>query len=164
MEDVEAVIEHYESIREEDRIATGFGQLELVRTKEILQRHLPDPPARIVDIGGGTGVHALWLEEAGHSVHVVDVTPRHVEKVQVELGPRGVTAELGDARELPLPDGSFDVALLLGPLYHPGRRVEVFTYWADDERLPPAQSAADSSGASDLSNNLDLAPANSRRN
>jgi len=118
MEDVEPVVEHYESIREEDRIATGFGQLELVRTKEILQRHLPDPPARIVDIGGGTGVHALWLEEAGHSVHVVDVTPRHVEKVQVELGPRGVTAELGDARQLPLPDDSFDVALLLGPLYH----------------------------------------------
>ena len=118
MEDEKAVVGHYESIREEDRIATGFGQLELVRTREILHRHLPDPPARILDIGGGTGVHASWLAEEGHSVHVVDVTPRHVENVRVELGPQGVTAELGDARELSLPDDSFDVALVFGPLYH----------------------------------------------
>ena len=43
MEDEKAVVGHYESIREEDRIATGFGQLELVRTREILHRYLPDP-------------------------------------------------------------------------------------------------------------------------
>src|SRR5207248_9529841 len=87
-------------------------------TREILHRYLPDPPARILDVGGGTGVHASWLAEEGHSVHVVDVTPRHVENVRVELGPQGVTAELGDARELSLPDDSFDVALVFGPLYH----------------------------------------------
>jgi ubiquinone/menaquinone biosynthesis C-methylase UbiE len=118
MEDGEEVVEHYESIREEDRIATGFGQLELMRTREILRRHLPDTPSRILDVGGATGVHASWLTDEGHSVHVIDITPRHIAKVRAELGPRGVTAELGDARELPCSDDSFDVALVFGPLYH----------------------------------------------
>jgi SAM-dependent methyltransferase len=49
---------------------------------------------------------------------VVDLTPSHVDKVRHDLGSAGVTAELGDARHLDLPDDSFDAVLLLGPLYH----------------------------------------------
>jgi ubiquinone/menaquinone biosynthesis C-methylase UbiE len=41
-----------------------------------------------------------------------------VEKARAELGSRGVTAELGDARSLSAADHSFDAALVLGPLYH----------------------------------------------
>ncbi len=116
--DLRAVVAHYESIREEDRLATGTGGLELLRTQEVLRRHLPEPPARIVDIGGGTGAHAAWLAAAGYKVHVVDLAPRHVERVRADLGGRGVTADPGDARDLALPGASFDAALLLGPLYH----------------------------------------------
>jgi len=114
----EVVIRHYESIREDERIAEGFGRLELIRTQEILHRFLPDPPARVIDVGGGTGIHAAWLANEGYAVHVVDLTPGHVEAVVAQLGPRGVTAELGDARHLTQPDDAFDVALVLGPLYH----------------------------------------------
>ncbi len=113
------VIRHYEDeIREEDRIVSGLGRLELVRTQEILRRHLPAPPAEILDVGGATGVHAEWLAADGYRVHIVDLTPRHVEKVRADLGPLGVTAELGDARSLAAADASVDVVLLLGPLYH----------------------------------------------
>jgi len=118
MEGVEAVTGHYGSTREEDRITTGMGQLELLRTREILRRHLPAPPARILDVGGATGVHAAWLAADGYQVHVVDLAPRHVEKVAKELASLGVTAELGDARGLAQPDASADSVLLLGPLYH----------------------------------------------
>jgi SAM-dependent methyltransferase len=114
----EVAVRHYESIREEDRIAEGFGRLELIRTQEILHRFLPDPPARVIDVGGGTGVHAAWLADEGYAVHVVDLAPGHVESVAARLGGTGVTAELGDARHLTQPDGAFDVALVLGPLYH----------------------------------------------
>lgn len=118
MDEVEDVLRHYGSYQEETRISTGLGQLELVRTQEILRRHMPDPPARVLDVGGGTGVHASWLVTDGYAVHVVDLTPRHIEKVRHDLGATGVTAEIGDARHLDLPDGSFDAVLLLGPLYH----------------------------------------------
>ena len=51
-------------------------------------------------------------------MHIVDITPRHVEKAQAELASTGVTAEVGDARDLPVADASYDVVLLFGPLYH----------------------------------------------
>jgi SAM-dependent methyltransferase len=114
-----AIVSHYEKqIREEERITIGLGRLELVRTQEILRRHLPKAPADILDVGGATGVHAEWLAADGYRVTIVDLTPRHVEKARADLGPFGVTAELGDARSLPAADASFDVVLLLGPLYH----------------------------------------------
>jgi SAM-dependent methyltransferase len=115
----DAIVGHYEDeIREEDRITAGIGQLELVRTQEILRRHLPNPPAEILDVGGATGVHAAWLAADGYRVHIVDLTPRHIEKAVADLGALGVTAELGDARRLSAADASFDVVLLFGPLYH----------------------------------------------
>lgn len=115
----EAIVRHYEAeIREEDRITIGLGQLELLRTQEILRRHLPSAPAEILDVGGATGVHASWLARDGYRVHIVDVTPRHVEKVRADLASIGVTAELGDARNLEVADDTFDVVLLFGPLYH----------------------------------------------
>ena len=117
-DDLDAVVGHYETIPEHPRITEGFGQLELVRTQEVLHRHLPPPPARVFDIGGGTGAHAEWLAAEGYDVHVVDVTPRHVEDVRTRLAGRGVTAEVGDARSLTADDDAVDVALLLGPLYH----------------------------------------------
>jgi SAM-dependent methyltransferase len=90
------------------------GLLELVRTQELLHRYLPPPPARILDVGGGPGIHARWLTEAGYTVHVVDPVPRHVEQAATT----GATAELGDARKLTASDHSYDTVLLLGPLYH----------------------------------------------
>jgi len=124
MDDTQSVIGHYQSIREEDRITAGLGQLELVRTQEVLRRHLPAPPAHLLDVGGATGVHAAWLAEAGYRVHIVDLAPRHVEMVRAHLGPLGVTAEVGDARHLECEDNYFDAVLLLGPLYHLTERSE----------------------------------------
>jgi len=112
------VVRHYETTREENRLAGGLAELELVRTREILRRHLPPPPARVLDVGGGTGVHARWLLADGYAVHLVDVTPRHVARAADELGPAGLTAAVGDARRLDAADASFDAVLLLGPLYH----------------------------------------------
>lgn len=95
------IVQHYEhEIREEERITVGIGQLELVRTQEVLRRHLPKPPAAILDVGGATGVHASWLAADGYRVHLVDLAPRHVEKARADLGALGVTAALGDARGL----------------------------------------------------------------
>jgi ubiquinone/menaquinone biosynthesis C-methylase UbiE len=118
MSERDEVVGHYENIREEDRISSGLGQLELLRVREVLLRHLPSPPARVLDVGGGTGVHASWLADRGDAVHVIDLAPRHVEMVRSQLGGLGVTAEVGDARTLNVSDASFDVALVFGPMYH----------------------------------------------
>jgi hypothetical protein len=40
---------------EEERRFTGADRLEYVRTQELLVRHLPEPPAVVLDAGGGPG-------------------------------------------------------------------------------------------------------------
>jgi SAM-dependent methyltransferase len=118
------IVRHYQTIREEDRISSGFGQLELRRVQEVLGRHLPPPPASVLDVGGATGVHAAWLAERGYEVRIIDIAPRHVEVANETLGRHGVVAELGDARSLAAADDSADVVLLFGPLYHLTERSE----------------------------------------
>ncbi len=110
-----------ETVDEADRlISTADGRLEMVRTQELLRRHLPLPPARVLDVGGGPGTHARWLVEDGYTVHLVDPIPRHVEQAR----DTGASVEIGDARSLTADAGSYDVVLMLGPMYHLPQRAD----------------------------------------
>jgi SAM-dependent methyltransferase len=130
------IVRHYETIQESQRITEGLGQLELLRTREVLGRYLPAEPSSIIDIGGATGVHAAWLASRGHRVHVVDLMAHHVDAAARLEGPPGrVTAEVGDARDLPCADGAFDAALLFGPLYHLVSREDRLRAWAEARRV-----------------------------
>jgi SAM-dependent methyltransferase len=112
-----AILRYYEDGREANRLEddTRSGLLERERTKELLLRTLPPAPARILDVGGGPGVYAQWLADLGYEVHLIDPIPLHVEQASAD---RRVTAEIGDARHLDVADATFDVVLVLGPLYH----------------------------------------------
>lgn len=111
--------EHYAQGAEVARLSRGVGLLEFERTKELVLRHLPSPPATVADIGGGPGTYALWLTSLGYRVEHRDIVEMHVDQLRtrVESGARVSTA-VGDARQLDLADESVDAALLLGPLYH----------------------------------------------
>jgi SAM-dependent methyltransferase len=115
------VLAYYSAFPEPSRLTAGLGLLEGERTRELLQRFLPPPPARVLDVGGAAGTYAFWLAAQGYAVHLIDATPRLVEAALR----RNDTAEhklarvtLGDARELPEADGAADAVLVLGPLYH----------------------------------------------
>lgn len=107
---------HYTAIYDEaQRLgSTMRGRLEMIRVREILSKYRPPAPARVADIGGGPGVHAAWLQGEGHRVELLDPIQRHIDAAEKA----GVSATLGDARNLPWSGESFDVALLAGPLYH----------------------------------------------
>ncbi|MGE0825404.1 MAG: hypothetical protein AB7G75_20645 [Candidatus Binatia bacterium] len=62
---------HYATEVELDRLSQGLGQLEFVRSQEILSRYLPAPPAVIFDVGGGPGRYAHWLAARGYVVHLI---------------------------------------------------------------------------------------------
>ena len=62
----EEVTDHYASGYEASRLETGQGKIDRERSRELLTRFLPSPPATILDIGGGPGGHACWLSRRGY--------------------------------------------------------------------------------------------------
>lgn len=117
METDQRVLRRYELDDEAGRLfRPGVGDLIRLRTWDIFDRFLPSG-ARVADVGGGPGTHAAHLTGQGHEVVLVDPVERHIEEVQARLGGQ-VECLVGDARDLQLPDASFDAVLLMGPLYH----------------------------------------------
>jgi SAM-dependent methyltransferase len=128
-----AIAAYYERGEERERLEKRpAGPLEFVRTQALLARFLPPPPAAVVDVGGGAGVHAGPLAAQGYEVHLVDPVPLHVEQAS-ELGLASVAA--ADARRLPFENARFDAALLLGPLYHLQERGERVAALAEARRV-----------------------------
>jgi SAM-dependent methyltransferase len=128
-EDFDPVITgYYERAPEEVRLEQGPFQLEEVRTRELIQRFAPPPPGLVVDVGGAAGAYALWLAEAGYSVHLVDRVSRLVAEAQRRSAATArplLSCRVVDARALDVPAETADIVLLLGPLYHltdPGDR------------------------------------------
>ena len=116
-----AIRAYYDQAPEEDRLQLGPFQLEALRTRELIERHAPRPPATLLDVGGAAGAYAAWLAGAGYTVHLVDAVPRLVAEARrrsVALPRPIASCEVGDARALSFPTASADVVLLLGPLYH----------------------------------------------
>jgi ubiquinone/menaquinone biosynthesis C-methylase UbiE len=116
-----AIAEFYTRAPEENRLEEGPLLLEALRTRELIERHALTPPATVLDIGGAAGAYALWLAEAGYSVHLLDPIPRLVAEAERRsaIAPRPLASiRIGDARNLPFPDETADMVLLMGPLYH----------------------------------------------
>jgi SAM-dependent methyltransferase len=113
----EEIQAHYGAGVELERLTQGYSRLEFARTKELLGRYLPLPPAVVLDVGGGPGLYAEWLAEEGYQVRLVDPVELHIEEARKRAGGRFAVAQ-GDARRLDDEDSSCDVVLLLGPLYH----------------------------------------------
>ncbi len=109
----EPIRRYYDAGRERGRLSAD--PLERDRTQRLLERFLPEAPARVADVGGGPGHYAAWLSRRGYAVALLDPVELHLEQAAAA----GVAeAVLGDARELPWVDRSFDAVLLFGPLYH----------------------------------------------
>jgi len=111
----------YDQWAEETRHLQGVFQLEALRTRELITRFAPRPPATILDVGGAAGVYALWLAAQGYTVHLLDPVRRLVGEARRQAEASSVrlaSAEVGDARALPYDDASADCVLLLGPMYH----------------------------------------------
>jgi ubiquinone/menaquinone biosynthesis C-methylase UbiE len=115
------VLDYYDAYPEERRLEQGPFRLEFERTKEILLRVLPHPPAIVTDVGGAAGAYSFWLAAQGYTVNLVDSSERLVAEAlrrNAAATRRMASAMVGDARALPQPDASADAVLIMGPLYH----------------------------------------------
>lgn len=96
---------HFRETKESERLSGTHGELERLRTLEILARALPPAPAVIFDIGGAAGAYAFPLSEQGHVVHLIDPVEIHLEEAKARSAVSGSTLgsiTKGDVRGLVL--------------------------------------------------------------
>ncbi len=104
-----------------DRLARPYRRLELVSTLHLITKYFPEG-GRAADIGGGPGRYAIELLKRGYRVTLVDLSEGLLGIARERLAAEGLRADAvvqADACQLDfLSDSSFDVALLMGPMYH----------------------------------------------
>lgn len=127
---------YYEKFDEDHRLKTRHGQVEFfVTMKNILaaanekalqgQNVAADEncsqsqkaPLKILDVGAATGAYSVPLSRQGFDVTAVELVKSNLEKLRAKH--EKVKCWQGDARDLSfLDDATFDIVLMLGPLYH----------------------------------------------
>lgn len=71
-----------------------------------LARHLPPPPARVLDVGAGTGFVSLTAARLGHAVTALDLSSQMLAVLARAAGGLDITIVQGSATEPP--PGPFD--------------------------------------------------------
>ena len=109
----------YTGYDEDGRLLTRYGRVEFETTMRYIRRYLPEN-ARIIEIGAGTGRYSHTLAREGHTVDAVELVQHNIDRfiAGTAEGER-VTIRQGSACDLSaFPDDTYDVTLLLGPMYH----------------------------------------------
>jgi ubiquinone/menaquinone biosynthesis C-methylase UbiE len=78
--------------------------------RDLLLEHLPAEPAKVADLGCGTGTLSLLLAEEGYAVDGLDFSPEMVRRAQAKAG-QSATFTVGDAAEPPWANAAYDVVL-----------------------------------------------------
>ena len=122
MHDCEKVRAYYDAQAAREWTRAERHPVEFGITRRLLLRHLPPPPARVLDVGGGPGHYSLWLSGLGYRVTLVDLSPGNIALAREKSAELGVALDgclVGNALELDRHAGpGWDAVLLMGPLYH----------------------------------------------
>ena len=113
--------EYYNSYDEEGRLLSRHGQVEYRTTMKYIHAILDrirDP--MILEVGAGTGRYSVTLAKEGFRVTAVELVAHNLEILRSKLdGTEPIAATQGDALDLSgFPEDSFDLTMLLGPMYH----------------------------------------------
>ncbi|MBO4229633.1 MAG: class I SAM-dependent methyltransferase [Clostridia bacterium] len=113
--------EYYNTRDEEQRLLSQHGQVEFLTTMKYIREcvsRLVSP--EILEVGAGTGRYSVALAKEGYSVTAVELVAKNLEILKSKLdGSEPIRAIQGNALDLSeFPDKSFDLTMLLGPMYH----------------------------------------------
>ena len=119
METFEALNNHYNNYDEDGRLTSRYGSVEFLTTMRYIQRYLA-PGMRVLEIGAGTGRYSHALAQQGYRVDAVELIERNIEIFRQHTQPgEPVTVVQGNALDLSaFEDETYDMTLLLGPMYH----------------------------------------------
>jgi len=109
---------------------------EFAVTLRALGEFLPNPPASVLDIGGGPGRYAIALALQGYQVTLVDLSEASLALAREKARAAGAVLEQvlhANALDLAaISSATYDSVLLMGPLYH---------LLTEDERLQAVREA-----------------------
>ena len=113
--------EYYNRYDEEGRLLSRHGQVEYRTTMKYIReslKGLSDPA--ILEVGAGTGRYSVTLAKEGCRVTAVELIEHNLELLRAKLdGSEPIVTMQGNALDLSaLADDSFDLTMLLGPMYH----------------------------------------------
>ena len=119
MEATNLLVQYYGSNDEENRLCTRHGNVEFLTTLHFIERYL-QPGMRILEIGAATGRYSHYFARKGYPVDAVELVHHNIELFRQNTQPgESVTITQGNATDLsPFPDNTYDITLLLGPMYH----------------------------------------------
>lgn len=119
--DRKAVIEnHYNNYDEDSRLIKDKAHnIEFVLTKHYIDKYLKKGD-KILEIGAGTGRYSLYYADLGYDVTSIEFVEHNLDILKSKITPNmRIDAQQGDAVDLSrFQDNTFDVTMVLGPLYH----------------------------------------------
>lgn len=109
----------YNEYDEDGRLASKHGSVEFLTTMHFIERYLK-PRDRVLEIGAGTGRYSHTLARQGYEVQAVELVQHNVDVFrQNTQSKENISVMQGNALDLSaFAEDTFDVTLLLGPLYH----------------------------------------------
>ena len=110
---------YYENYDEDSRLCSKHGSVEYLTTMRYIEKYLQSG-GRIIEIGAGTGRYSRALAEKGYRVDAVELIEHNIEifKSKIREG-EDISVVQGNALDLSgFEDSSYDITLLLGPMYH----------------------------------------------
>ena len=119
METLKALTEFYSNYDEEGRLLSRHGRVEYLTTMRYIEKYL-QPGMRILEIGAATGRYSHTLARQGYRVDAVELIRHNIEIFNTLTQPgEKITVRQGNAKDLSFfADDTFDITLLLGPMYH----------------------------------------------
>ena len=112
---------YYENYDEDNRLTSKHGRVEYVTTQKYIHECITAISAkRILEVGAGTGRYSVALSKEGFDVTALELVERNIDVLRGKLrGGERITVLQGNALDLSrFENDSFDVTLLLGPMYH----------------------------------------------
>lgn len=110
----------YDGYAEDTRLdRSRHGQLEYLTTMKYIHDLIPETGS-VLEVGAGTGRYSIALAKEGYDVTAIELIKSNLEVLrQNSKGLENITSCQGDALDLSrFQDNTFDVTLVLGPLYH----------------------------------------------
>lgn len=119
MELYDALNQYYSAYDEEGRLLSRHGQVEFLTTVKYVEKYL-QKGMKILEIGAATGRYSHYFARKGFSVDAVELIPHNIDlfKQNTQEG-EDICIHQGNALNLHmLKDDTYDLVLLLGPMYH----------------------------------------------